>query len=78
MREIKRIKRICKKLEQLWHYFPDQRLGQLLENYVFGHHIDTGGCIFNHEDDEIEIKLNTLLFTLKHCALYPRRKEREI
>lgn len=65
MRDIKRIKRICDKLELIWHYFPDQRLGQLLENYVFGHHLNTGGCIFNHEDDETEVKLDALLVALK-------------
>lgn len=32
MRDKKRIKRICKKLEALWTLVPDMRLGQLLVN----------------------------------------------
>lgn len=35
MREEQRIERICHNLERLWKQHPDQRLGQLLENYVF-------------------------------------------
>lgn len=34
MRNPKRIHRIMTKLEQLWNLYPDQRLGQLIENYV--------------------------------------------
>ena len=50
MRDPKRIKRICKLIEKLWIKCPDQRLGQLLANYVFGHHTD----IFFLEDDLTE------------------------
>jgi len=35
MRDIKRIHRICVKLEKLWNYYPDQRFGQLVSNYLF-------------------------------------------
>ena len=40
MRDPKRIKRICKLLEKAWSKQPDQRLGQFLSNFVFGHHQD--------------------------------------
>ena len=56
MREKARIKRICKALEKLWIQYPDQRLGQLLENYVFGRNTD----IFHIEDDIIEHRLKEL------------------
>lgn len=48
MRNPKRIPQICKRIEKLWTKYPDQRLGQLLANYVFGHHVD----IYFQEDDE--------------------------
>lgn len=36
MRDLERIDRICQKLNRVWKEIPDQRLGQLLENYIFG------------------------------------------
>lgn len=36
MRDSERIGRICQKLNKVWKEIPDQRLGQLLENYIFG------------------------------------------
>lgn len=36
MRDLERIDRICQKLNKIWKEIPDQRLGQLLENYIFG------------------------------------------
>lgn len=36
MRDLERIDRICQKLNRIWKEIPDQRLGQLLENYIFG------------------------------------------
>jgi len=50
MRNKKRIKRICRLLEKKWSEVPDQRLGQLLINYVFGYHQD----IFFQEDSLTE------------------------
>ena len=35
MRDPKRIPKILTELDLLWRKYPDQRLGQLLENYVF-------------------------------------------
>lgn len=34
MRDINRIEIICNNLKTLWYYFPDMRLGQLIENYI--------------------------------------------
>ena len=57
MRDPERIKRICKKIEELWNKAPDQRLGQLLENYVFdaGKNRGAATCfLFYQEDDKTE------------------------
>lgn len=57
MRELKRIDRILNLLGQLWKKSPDQRLGQLLENYVFfeGQRGDkTSVRLFYQEDDQTE------------------------
>lgn len=35
MKDLDRIDRIISKLEKLWRKYPQQRIGQLLENYVF-------------------------------------------
>lgn len=35
MRDPKRIDEICEALKVAWHQYPDQRLGQLMENYIF-------------------------------------------
>ena len=64
MREKERINRICKKLAEMWVKYPDQRLGQLLENYIFfkGKRGDvTSIRLFYQEDDETENILNELL-----------------
>ena len=64
MRDPKRIKRIAKLIVELWSKCPDQRLGQLLENYVFnkGQRGDkTSIGLFFQEDDETEFLLKHLL-----------------
>ena len=64
MKDIKRIKRICKKLEKVWCGAPDQRLGQLLENYIFdsGEFRGEGTCfLFYQEDDKTEKILDKIL-----------------
>jgi len=64
MRDPNRINEICELLVDKWKRFPDQRLGQFLENYVFGHHTGVGrhtdGCIFYQEDDLTERRLRDL------------------
>lgn len=57
MREIDRIDRILDKIKLIWHEAPDQRLGQLLSNYVFGHHVD----IWHMQDHNIELLLDKML-----------------
>ncbi len=57
MRDPKRIHRICEKLEKLWNEYEDQRLGQLIENYIIpsGELRGPNTCwIFYREDDEAE------------------------
>ena len=53
MREKERIKRICEKLEKVWNKVPDQRLGQLLENYVFdsGENRGPATCFLFYQED---------------------------
>jgi len=60
MRDPKRIERICRLLAQKWHKVPDQRLGQFLENYVFGH--KKGVRLFYQEDDVSEEMLKDVYF----------------
>lgn len=48
MRDLERIDRICQKLNKVWKEIPDQRLGQLLENYVFGR--DSQNLWFQDDD----------------------------
>ncbi len=54
MRDVKRIKRILKLIEELWTKAPDMRLGQLLQNYA-----SFSGKDFNVEDDDTELMLKT-------------------
>lgn len=48
MRDLERIDRICQKLNKVWKEIPDQRLGQLLENYIFGR--DSQNIWFQDDD----------------------------
>ena len=55
MRNPNRIKIILNAIERLWNQYPDQRLGQVLENYVFkkGMRGDNTSCaLFYQEDDD--------------------------
>ena len=62
MRDLKRIARICNKLKELWKKHPDQRLGQLLVNYIY-HRDELGqdGFIWFEEDYKVETILDELL-----------------
>jgi len=64
MRKIERIHKICEKLEKLWSEMPDQRLGQLLENYIFDSRENRGPAtcfLFHQQDDKTEKILDKLL-----------------
>ena len=61
MRDPKRIKRICKLLERNWSKVPDQRLGQFLTNFIYGHCRD----IFYTEDDIVETRLIAIKEAIK-------------
>jgi uncharacterized protein YihD (DUF1040 family) len=56
MRDIKRIKRILKKIEIIWTKNPDLRLGQLLIN--IDRETDCAGDIFYFEDSSLEMFLD--------------------
>lgn len=58
MRDLERIDRICQKLNRVWKEIPDQRLGQLLENYIFGR--DSQNLWFQ-EDTRTEELFNNIL-----------------
>lgn len=67
MRDPERIDKIIGLLRILWKRYPDMRLGQLLENYIFGHHLERmrdglqWGCLFHVEDEIVVAKLGDLL-----------------
>ena len=58
MRDLERIDRICQKLNKVWKEIPDQRLGQLLENYIFGR---DGQNIWFQEDTHTEELFDNIL-----------------
>lgn len=62
MRNPERIERVCLLLKEVWSHFPQQRLGQLLLNFVFGSY-GRDVHIYHKEDDEVEKILK--LFTEK-------------
>ena len=53
MRELERIDRITAKLNELWHRHPDQRFGQLIENYIAN-----PTFFWYQEDDETEMRVD--------------------
>jgi len=59
MRDPKRINIICKELNTLWKKHSDQRLGQLLENYVFfeGTRGDNTSIRLYHQEDSKTLKI---------------------
>jgi len=64
MREQKRIKRICDKIEKVWNEYPDQRLFQLLFNYGFFPRAEKLGTVqdpFHIEDNITEKHLDKIL-----------------
>jgi len=78
MRDPERIGRICRKLHLVWSYYPDMRLGQFLENYIFGHHIShPDGCIFHIEDDIVEEKLDEMIKERQKNMFRKSKEERE-
>jgi hypothetical protein len=64
MRDPERIDRILEKLGKIWKLVPDQRLGQILENYVFfrGERGDkTSVALFFQEDKDTEALLDKII-----------------
>lgn len=60
MRDPERIDRICDLLKEVWKKRPDERLGQLLLNYIFGKNAPHDAYIFHKEDDITEKSLERL------------------
>lgn len=83
MRDKKRIPIILSYIQEFWEKFPDQRLGQLLENYVFpicnytvettsrGKSTGTTALTYWQEDDVTLQKITKVLKELPH----PQEKE---
>jgi len=47
---------------QLWHTYPDLRLGQLVDNLAMDHEGSVScGSIFNIEDDKMERTIDQVL-----------------
>ena len=57
MRDINRIYDIIVKIQDLWEQYPDQRLGQLIENYL----VKDGEDLFYIEDEELSQRLTDRL-----------------
>jgi len=57
MRDINRIYDIVVKIQDLWEHYSDQRLGQLIENYL----VKDGEDLFYIEDEELSQRLTDKL-----------------
>jgi hypothetical protein len=69
MRDRERIYRVTTKLMILWGYVPDERFGQMLENYVYParivHHKAVSIIDWHMEDDVFEKKLDRAIELMK-------------
>lgn len=54
-------KNVLEQIAKLWPLVPDQRFGQFLSNYAFGHFMDHPPMKMLHQSDE------TILQALKQC-----------
>jgi hypothetical protein len=61
MRDPKRIPRILEKMQLVWEMRPDQRLFQLMDNYITGYNKWQSSFIFYVEDDELEAHLDKII-----------------
>ena len=57
MRDPYRIDVICENLRQLWYRFPDQRFGQLVDNYI---NLQQGDMFFQEDDETLMNIMNKL------------------
>lgn len=53
MRDLKRIVKILKQVQEIWEQFPDLRLGQLIQNL---------GDVYHLEDDKLIEELKKTYF----------------
>ncbi|CAF1073155.1 unnamed protein product [Adineta steineri] len=56
-------KDIINKIAELWPHVPDQRFGQFLSNYAFGHFMSHPPKTMLHQSDE------TILQALQQCTM---------
>ncbi|CAF2182992.1 unnamed protein product [Rotaria magnacalcarata] len=54
-------KNIIQKIEELWHLVPDQRFGQFLSNYAFGHFMSHPPKMMLQQNDQ------TILEAMQKC-----------
>jgi hypothetical protein len=58
-------------ISELWERFPEQRLGQLMENFAFGPHNERC-CIFHMDDKVVLLNLKTSVKWLNADRKEPR------
>ncbi|HEC39334.1 MAG TPA: hypothetical protein ENI29_13930 [bacterium] len=63
-------------LEEVWSHMPQQRLGQLLLNFVFGIY-GRDNHIYNKEDNETEKILKLFMEKFNEFKELPKQEERE-
>lgn len=73
MRDIKRIKRLLNKIEQIWNKNPDFRFGQLLINLGI---VDDSIRVWNNPDNGIEQHLDRILKEPKVKQSYLKKLEK--
>jgi hypothetical protein len=81
MRDPNRIDRVLRKLGRIWHRFPDQRLGQLLENYVFfdGERGDRTSVALFHQDDYLtEENLDRIIESVRDEPIIRKKTYEEL
>jgi hypothetical protein len=68
MRDVDRITRITWKLTKLWMLVPDERFGQLLENYIYPanikYHKPVSIVEWGLEDDKLEKRIDQAYATV--------------
>ncbi len=77
MRDPERIDRILELVGRLWKRFPDQRFGQLVDNYIIpsGKPAFELGPLRYEEDDAVEERLKDTLSNLDRIPPYRLTKE---
>ena len=73
MRDPKRIDRILQEISNIWHKYPDIRLGQLIGNVLEGtalYYVEDDGLVqalkdmYNHEEEPVNFDTDAYVFDL--------------